>query len=308
MRRAMAIVCLLAATAAACTLPAKPNRAPAPATRPSFDGSVTSGNIDGVDPNALFWEMFYRQAQEPVLHTRREYFESPEPAAERRMVRVNDEIHDYRAQRHIGASIEHWRGKSRLWGKCVDDMQVDYSPSRGTWAAPKRDHLCPVPSKPFLGDGIIPAGLTAEQATTMVNALNKDSWRFLVAERPSLVEVNGATHIRLPVRARVLPDEDGFRWDMQHLVWAFKKTGLDIQTYPYHTAGNTAAGAEMAYYIDPKTLLPAYMFRQALRPSENGEPRPAAVTRVEYIRPAVFPADPLADTTPWALSWAPDIR
>ncbi|MBB5152743.1 hypothetical protein [Saccharopolyspora phatthalungensis] len=307
MKLTMTIICLLAMTAAACSPAPAPNRTRADAPRPSFDGPVTPDNIDRLDPNALFWEMFYRQARQSVLHTRREYFETPERAAERRKVTVNDEIYDFGTRRQVGASIDHRRGEGAMWDKCIDGTYYDYSPSRRKWT-PGYSPLCRASNRPFLGDGIIPAGLTDTQAVTMINQLNRESWRFLTAERPRLIEVGGATHIRLPVRARALVDHDGRRWDMQHLIWAFKKTGLDIMAYPYHTADNSAAGADIVYYIDPRTLLPSYMFRQTLRPSETGEPQPAAVTRVEYIRPPNFPADPLADTTPWALSWSPDTR
>ncbi|MGW1676321.1 hypothetical protein [Saccharopolyspora sp. NPDC002376] len=305
MKRILLAACVLAVTAIACASPTTPSRVRPVETRPAFDGSVTPANIDQVDPNALFWEMFHRQAQQPVLHTRREYFDSPDLAAQRRMVKVQDEIYDFRTRRYVGASIEHWRGRSTLWGKCIDGVEHDYSPSRQTWS-PGSSPLCR-PYRPFLGDGIIPAGLTADQAAAMISQLNKESWRFLVAERPSLVEVNGATHLRLPVRARALPDDEGRRWDMQHLIWAFQKVGPNVMEHPFPTADNTSAGADIVYYLDPESLLPAYMFRQAFRPSDGG-PKPDAVTRVEYVRPPELPADPLADTTPWALSWAPDVR
>ena len=79
------------------------------------------------------------------------------------------------------------------------------------------------------------------------------------------------------------------------LLFALRDAGLDPRTYPFQPADNTGSGADLTYFVDPATLLPAFVHRQAL---------PAGpVTRVEYVRPARLPANPLADTTPWTLRW-----
>jgi hypothetical protein len=259
---------------------------------------LASCSVSPDDPEEVFWEMFRRQAQQSVVHTRREHFPDPGIAARRTMVHVQDEVHDYTTGRHVGANIEHWRGKSRLWSKCVDGLQHRYLSGQDQWSGPEPHALCQVSSRPFLGDGVIPGGLDAEQAEAMIAQLREPAHRFLTAHRVASVHVNGRDYLRISVRARPV---DG--WDMQHLIFAFRATGLDAGSYPYETADDTGAGADLTYYVDPATLLPAYVRRQALRPG-GGE---GAVVRVEYVRPARFPDDPLADRRAWSLGWPPEV-
>lgn len=254
---------------------------------------VASCGVSPDNPEEVFWEMFRRQAQQQVVHTRRERFPDPDLARERVLVKVHDEVQDYSTGRHIGASIEHWRGRSRLWSKCVDGLDHGYLPSQGKWSAPEESALCRVPTRPFLGDGVIPGGLSAEQADAMIRALRRPAHRFLTAHRVASVHVNGRDYLRISARARPVGD-----WDMQHLVFAFRATGED-SAYPYHAADNTGGGADLTYYVDPETLLPAFTRRQEL-PSGD---RAGAVVQVEYVRPARVPADPFADTRAWSLEW-----
>lgn len=257
---------------------------------------LASCSVSPDDPEEIFWEVFRRQAQQSVVHTRREYFPDTELAARRTIVRVQDEVQDYASGRHVGASIEHWRGRSRLWSRCVDGVQHTYLAGQDPWVEPEPHALCRVSSRPFLGDGVIPGGLDAEQAEAMISELREPAHRFLTAHRVVSVHVNGRDYLRISVRARPV---DG--WDMQHLIFAFRATGLDAGSYPYHPADNTRAGADLTYYVDPGTLLPVHAHRAALLP-RGGR---GAVTRVEYVRPARFPEDPLADTTAWSVAWPP---
>lgn len=245
-------------------------------------------------PEDLFWEMYLRQATQPVVHTRRERFESPEAAAARIMVRVSDEIFDYRTGRHVGTSIEHWRGQSVVRTRCVDGVRHGYLPSREAWDGPEASSLCRSGSRPLLGDGIIPGGLLEAQAEAVVESLRGEH-RFLTPLPPTAVDIGGKRYLRIPVRARPA-EHEGERWDMQHLLFALHDAGVDPRSYPFQPADNTGAGADLTYFVDPVTLLPAFVERRML-------PSPGAVVRVEYVRPAEIPADPLAEVTPWALRW-----
>ncbi|MEV4649074.1 hypothetical protein [Saccharopolyspora sp. NPDC049357] len=245
-------------------------------------------------PEELFWEVYRRQATQPVVHTRRERFDTPEAAVARRMVRVSDEIFDHRSGHHVGTSIEHWRGESVVRTRCVDGLRHGYLPSRKTWDGPEPSSLCQVSTRPLLGDGIIPGGLSDAQADAVVESLRGEH-RFLTPLPPTPVDVGGKRYLRIPVRARPT-EHDGTAWDMQHLLFALHDAGVDPRTYPFQPADDTGAGADLTYFVDPATLLPAFVHRQML-------PSPGPVVRVEYVRPARLPADPLADVTPWALRW-----
>lgn len=268
---------------------------------PITDTPISAQTIDTVNPDALFWEMFHRQATQPTVHTRRETFRSPQAAESRRLFSVEDDRYDHRTDRYVGTQVENWRGKLNIVGRCIDSTRYSRDTYDTRWVADRPDGMCRM--RPFLGDGFIPSGMTAEQAEHMISSILRYP-DFLHAGRPSLAEVGGQQYIRLPVRAQSL-DLDGEHWGMQILTWAFNTSGLDINTHGY-TTGNPGDGAEMVYYLDPETLLPAYTQRQNAPPP--GKRRKPMVNRVEYVRPAEVPNDPLADITPHELSWPPDVR
>ncbi|SFT06734.1 hypothetical protein SAMN05660874_05414 [Saccharopolyspora flava] len=251
--------------------------------------ALLTGCAEPDRPEDVFWEMYRRQATQTVVHTRREYFETPEAAAARTMVRVSDEIYDYASGRHVGTGIEHWRGRSVVRTRCVDGAQYGYLPSRQVWDGPESSALCQVSSRPGLGDGVIPGGLTDSQAEEMIASL-RGAHHFLTPLAPVPVDVDGHRYLRIEVRVRPV---EGF--DMPHLLFALRDAGLDPGTYPFQPADDTRGGADLTYYADPVTLLPEFVHRRPLRAGP--------VVRVEYLHPATVPENPLADTTPWTLRW-----
>lgn len=271
--------------------------------KPHFEhGPISAATIDTVDPDALFWEMFLRQARQKTVHTRRETLTSPQEAESRRLFSINDDSFDHRNGRYVGTHVENWRGKLKIVDRCVDSARYSRDTYDTKWEQDGFGGMCRI--RPFLGDGILPSGMTTEQAGRMITTITTEYKRFLRPGKPSLVDVGGEQYVRLPVRAQPL-NIDGHHWGMQILTWAFKDTGLDIDTHGYNP-GNASSGADMVYYLDPNTLLPAYTHRQDIPPP--GRRKAWMVNRTEYVRPAEVPTDPLADTTPRELSWPPDVR
>lgn len=270
--------------------------------RPRLDAApITENTIHSVNPDALFWEMFLRQATQPTVHTRRESFTSPRAAESRSLFSVHDDRFDHRNGHYVGTHVENWRGKLKIVDRCADSTRYSRDTYDTRWELDGPSGMCQM--RPFLGDGILPSGLSTQQAERMISSILEFP-DFLRARQPSFVDIGGQQYIRLPVRANTL-DRGGEHWGMQILDWAFQDTGLDIDTHGY-TTGNPADGAEMVYYLDPDTLLPAYTQRHNTPPP--GKRRQPMVNRVEYVRPAEVPTDPLADTTPRELSWPPDVR
>jgi hypothetical protein len=278
--------------------------------KPPFDAStpLSPQNIGSVSPDALFWEMYYRQAREPVVHTRHEYFQNPDLAAKRNLISVNDDIFDYQARRYVGTQVEDWRGKVKIVRRCVDSQEYSRNAYNTGWDAPELNRACD--SRNFHGDGIIPGGMTDNQASIMITSLNREFNGFFRAGRPDFAAVNGKQYIRLPVQARPLKRQDG-NWGMQVLIWSFKETGLDPLSHKFIPGGGPAQGADMVYYIDPNTLLPVFHYRQDT-PSltDDGQPKRHAtgINRVEFVHPAAISADPLADTTPGTITWDPPVK
>ena len=275
--------------------------------KPPFDAaSLNANDIDTVNPDALFWEMFLRQARQPTVHTRRETFTNPRQAASRNLFSIHDDSIDHHTHRYVGTHVENWRGALKIVDRCANSARHSRDTYDTRWEPDGYSSMCRM--RPFLGDGILPSGLTMDEAGRMISMISLQYQDFLHAGKPSFVDIGGKHYVRLPVHAQPL-NINGRYWGKQILTWAFQETGLDSDNHGY-TPGNPSSGADIVYYLDPSTLLPAYTYRHDIppppRPGRPPKPGQALVNRVEYVRPAHVPSDPLADTTPHQLSWPPD--
>ncbi|MCI2422893.1 hypothetical protein MOQ72_36260 [Saccharopolyspora sp. K220] len=253
------------------------------------------------DPNALFWEMFRRQAQQPIVRSRTT-LDLPDIDAQD-FVHVTDTTIDYTTKTRVSTDTSHGGEK---YGTEISEIcdaagtHHRWSPLNDAWDPPEPGYPKCFPYRVAMtaGDGIIPGGLPPEKIDLMVTALTTRYDGFLTANKATKIEKNGQHYIEIQMKATpVVFDSygDDLGWSFQNLIWAFQETGLDYDAHPYGQGDGSGEHANMIYWIDPTTLLPAYHCRRNYYGTEYRGTR-----RVEYVRPAGLPEAALPGRDPRA--------
>ncbi|MEU6712169.1 hypothetical protein ABZ897_11890 [Nonomuraea sp. NPDC046802] len=273
-------------------------------------GTLNETDVRGVDATALFYASFKKLVTQPVLHTTQEsYTEKDE---------YDNNEPGYRWESGFDYKTKEWQ---MLWGSadadsplmlCLKGGSHDYSPSLKRWYDPRpTDSFCQQKRAwNYVSDGLAAGGLTEAQADTWVKDLQSEQKGFVNPGEARLAEVKGKQYLRLVVDYKPVKQSDGIYYGGQMLMWSFKKTGLDPESHPYSYNGGLGTGYHVVYYIDPRSMLPAYTEVEQTPPLDrNGKPREPDFykVRVEYHWPGKMPGLKPSGKPTWPkLTWPRD--
>jgi hypothetical protein len=202
---------------------------------------------------------------------------------------------------------------------CVDgtEYQLSYDkvwePSRGCGVATGGNASSSLELTGTVSDGILTAGLSREEAERYLARLNEGYPGYTDAGELSLAEHRGERYVRMPVTYRQT-GPNGMKYGLHTLTYSFKVLGdKTFTTHPLlpGSAGTMVSQAEAVYYLDPKTMLPAYSETLIYNPEDDPRATDGEVMRVEYLRDGTVPQlQPTKATaaTPAPLSWKPERR
>ena len=236
----------------------------------------TEADVVKMDPKKLLDDMLTALLTQPVLNTRIESIllsqVAPYVAGQPYEGKVVEGGFDYR-QRKMNylddtyACVDGAKRRVRYDGAIAEDGPCEKV--KGVDLGAK------------VGDGLIPGGMNETQAQAFLAYLHKAEG-FLNPGKPTVVPREGKQYVRFPVVFSALQTDVG-QAGTQIFTWAFRQTKLSFDDHPYTAMGLNTGQTEAVYYLDPKTLLPAYSEQLIYDP--KGDPTAAEGTarRVEYL-------------------------
>ncbi|WP_152363991.1 hypothetical protein [Microlunatus speluncae] len=230
---------------------------------------VTKEKLSRVSAADFYWAALDRQLTAPVSVINGGYFQTPADFAKHGFYEVRQVGVDHRSGADVNskeftaAATTYVNGKPDAQSRCVDGhhyLLLDDLDSRKPYWKKSDSTPCRLDYQSWtLGssDGILPSGLKPDQASVVIKALRDDYPGFVNAGQPTLITASGHTYIRQIVDFKPVKIPDLGYWGTQIFLWAFKRTGLDSQQWPFLPGLGAREGLHVAYYYDVKTLLPA---------------------------------------------------
>ncbi|MFC7385961.1 hypothetical protein [Sphaerisporangium rhizosphaerae] len=221
-------------------------------------GTLTAQDVAKIDPAALFFASFRATAMQPVMRITEESYTDHGRFQAAKPDYVWESGFDYRTKQ--------WR---LAWGAadqgapmsvCVDGHAYLYSYRFENWTdRGTGDPMCQTKSAyRYITDNLSSGGMTAAQADAWIAHLREEYKGLVNPAAPRLAEVKGRRYLRQVVDLTPVKRADGLYYGGQALMWSFKASGLDPQAHPYSYRGAMNSGYHAVYYIDPRSLLPAY--------------------------------------------------
>jgi hypothetical protein len=274
--------------------------------------AVDAQALATVSPDAQFWSFFRRQIQAKIAVVTSSSFSTRESFAAGQFESIFRAGVDHAAKKPFLERTYFLAGKPESVDKCIDGAEQTYylDDQRWTVEPPDRPETCTAQDHGLLfngSDGVAPSGLSQTQADAYITALQKKFPGFVKAGKPTLLGADGRQYVRMAVDfGPVKIPGDGYEGN-QIFIWAFKDTGLDGLSWPFTNGHSGATGSHVVYYLDTKTLLPAYSV-VSLNPAlddNTGQPSTEDtsyfVGLFQYDYPDALPASTRSDTTPLTL-------
>ncbi|MFB9905424.1 hypothetical protein [Allokutzneria oryzae] len=258
---------------------------------------LTEADVATVDPKKLLDDMFLAFLTQPVQHTRMDkiWFGQVTPylAGQEYRGDVIEGAYDYqqRKMNYLDRNVVCVNGTKRQLNRdgTTSDFGSCASVDGLSWQSK-------------VGNGLIPSGLTRDQAQAFLDYLHVPEG-FLSPGKPTWVDRDGKQHVRLPVVFRSVQTSMG-RAGTQNFIWAFQKTKIPFEQHAFTTAGASPDQVEGVFYLDPKTLLPAYSELLIYNPQSDPTGGKGQVRRVEYLWDGQLPEpDPNRPGTAAGPSW-----
>ncbi|SDM39068.1 hypothetical protein [Allokutzneria albata] len=260
---------------------------------------LTEATLATTDPKKLLDDALLAFLTQPVLHTRMEkiWFGQVTPYLTGQPYYGQTVEGGYDYSRRKFAYHDH-SGYVCLEGVKFEVTRRGDRIDRGSCAVP---HPLDWDSK--VGNGMLPGGLTPEQAQAFLGYL-RTVQGFLDPGKPTWVERQGKQYVRLPVVFRTVQTSIG-RAGTQNFIWAFQKTKLSFDGHVYTAGGSGDAQVEAVFYLDPTTLLPGYSESIVYDTQNDPSGSKGQVRRVEYVWDGTLPApDPeTMSRQPAPLTW-----
>jgi hypothetical protein len=230
-----------------------------------YGGKLTAGDVSKFNKTSLFYAVFKNASMQNVVHVTSDMYEGNDSTDQstRAYEFLHDSTFNYKTKQLALATQD---TKGQFFSECVNGTEYEYEesidPNTGStvnsWS-PSADNTCDMSDYAgYINDGINTGGLSASQAQTYVSGL---------AGANGLISVNsvsyathaGAPYIRLVVIVNPinLGNDNGYE-GMGVIGGWLKQAGINLTTWPYQSIGNIATGAQLIYYINPATQLPAY--------------------------------------------------
>lgn len=229
---------------------------------------VTKEKLSQVSAADFLWGTLTRQMTAPTVVITDAYFQTPANFTNHDQYYIKQIGIDHRTGTEADgkdttlASVSMREGKPEHLTRCVDGqaywLTEDLTTKKPKWRESSTTSCTPDDAswRHSVSDGIVPNGLTAEQAAAMIESLREEFPGFVNARRPSLITSGGKTYVRQIVDYKPIKLGDGRYWGTQIFLLAFKRTGLDPLTWPFMGGLGPGEGLHVSYYLDPATLLP----------------------------------------------------
>ncbi|MCP3798559.1 hypothetical protein NLX83_04735 [Allokutzneria sp. A3M-2-11 16] len=236
----------------------------------------TEADVVKMDPKKLLDELITTLLTQPVVHTRIESVVlsqiAPYLAGQPYEGKIVEGGFDYRQRKmnfldETNACVDGAKRRVRYDGAIAEAGPCD--PIKGVEMGGK------------IGNGLFPGGMNETQAQAFLAYLHK-SEGFLNPGKPTVVPREGKQYVRFPVVFSVVETSSG-RAGSQIFIWAFQQTKLSFDDHPYYPMGNSSGTTEMVFYLDPKTLLPAYSEQLSYEPKYDPTGAEGSARRVEYL-------------------------
>jgi hypothetical protein len=299
-----AVAGLVVAAAAACSLPQQsvagqaapegagsavgPARSPSPLDE---EGPLVPADLAAVDRDRLLDEFLLAVTTQPVLHVRMELVgDVPSFLAGQEYNHgfveggFDFRSHEYAYLEEYGfrtlctGGVEYgWDSFDLGW---EEEGDCTITPGAGMQSAANTLELTGK-----VGDGVLTAGLTPQEADIFVRAMREQYPGFLQVGEPSLVERDDAQYVRLPVVFAAVGLGGGGELGVGIFNYAFRDIGPRYETHVLSpgTAGASVDQVEAVYYLDPKTRLPAYSEVLIYDPAGDPAATTGSITRTEYL-------------------------
>ena len=247
---------------------------------------LTEADMATIDPKKLLDDSLMAFLSQPVQHTRIEKirFGQVEPYLAGREYRgdVVEGAYDYKQRKmnYLDRSVV-----------CVDGAKRQLRSDGTTFDVGSCALVRGLDWASKVGNGLIPSGLTQEQARAYLDYLHVPQG-FLEPGKPTWVDREGRQYVRLPVVFRSVQTSIG-RAGTQNFIWAFQKTKVSFDEHAYTTAGSGEDQVEGVFYLDPKTLLPAYSEQLIYDPQDDPAGAKGQIQRVEYLWDGQLPTPDL---------------
>ncbi|WP_344886266.1 hypothetical protein [Allokutzneria multivorans] len=258
---------------------------------------LTEADIAKTDPKKLLDDTIMAQLTQPVVHTRIDSIAlsriGPYLAGQPYEGKIVEGGFDYKQRKmnfldDTNACVDGAKRRVRYDGAIAEAGPCD--PIKGVEMGGK------------IGNGLIPGGMNETQAQAFLAYLNKAEG-FLNPGKPTMVSREGKQYVRFPVAFNVVETSSG-RAGSQIFIWAFQQTKLSFDDHPYYPMGNSSGTTEMVFYLDPKTLLPAYSEQLSYEPKVDPTGAEGSARRVEYLWDGKLPVPETSQLgKPTAPSW-----
>lgn len=225
-----------------------------------FGSKLQASDLSKLNKTSLFYAVLKNAAEQNVVTTTNDTYLGASPSDQ--TTRQDEFLHQSTFNYKTKALAQETQDPTHDYDmRCVNgkNYTYDYINGMGWQAASDTSASCTDPNSynSDINDGINSGGMTAAQAQTFVGTIAGASGLISV-DSMSYVTHDNAPYIRLAVTVHPVKLADGTYQGMGVIIGAFEKTGLNADTWPYEAAGTLATGAQLIYYVNPATQLPAY--------------------------------------------------
>lgn len=257
---------------------------------------VTQAALDKASPADLYWQVLQQQMTRPMATISASSFPTPAAFKAHTDYSISRLTIDRGTGKFTYGSDAYARGEIYARGRCVGAKSYAYNDFDRKWGRlPEQDEDCQrvhAPADFASDDGVAATGLSVQQAAKVIKALRVDYKGLVNPGKPTLLHVHGKSYIRQTVDFVPQKLSDGEYWGAQILTFAFKRSGLDPNTWYWTSLPGGGEGLHVVYYLDPAELVPvASVQRTTPVLGDDGKPRSGgqAVLVFNYAYPAKLP-------------------
>ncbi len=268
-------------------------------------GSLSASSLASINATDLFYSVFRNASEQPTVTTTTNFYWTPQVNG----TPIKSSSSDATLVTQAGYNYKNaqFTFQANLDGdleRCVNGVEYDASTDGSLpWTKDELSIDCQIANTTAtINDGLNTGGLSAAQGQKFVDAI-RNIKGLLTVTKSGLVTEQGAPYIRLDVSVDAKTDcyPNSVPSGIGCFGTAFR--GLNLpESWPYVTQASIASGAKLAYFVSPKTQLPAYM-QVAFTPVTASEGN-WSNQQIEYNfgqLPAIQVAD--GDLNALALSW-----
>ena len=228
-----------------------------------IEGNLTVTKVAALNKNDTFWGYVKNVATRQQVVTTHEQYRASSGGSKPGAITYTKVGFDYKTKAFTVAYETGQEGEvSRDKTRCYDGREYTKVGAETAWQdvtgnVTDTTDVCSLGFiAPDITDGVSPAGLTADQASSFISFLRAQNGLVNV-NKLEIAENNGKKYLHYSVDITPVA-VNGLYTGNSLLGAAFTKLGLDAATHPYGYRGASDAGTRLEYYVDPNTQLPVY--------------------------------------------------